>query len=74
MIDDDAVVKPFIDRLLELTYKRELELEKKIEKNLKPEMKWWLEDLKNFNIQLQIACLERKEKIRYIGEIGIRLQ
>lgn len=63
-----------LDRLLALTYERELELERKLETNLKPEMEWWFEDTKNLNIKLQIACLEEKEKARLVFGKAIRLQ
>jgi hypothetical protein len=56
-----------IKELLKLTYQREVELEKKIERCLDPRRRNWLIELKNTNIKLQIKCLEEIDKERKIA-------
>lgn len=63
-----------INKLLEIAYKREVELEDHIERNLKSDMTWFLQDTRDLNIAIQSACLEKKNKIRLVGQTGVRLQ
>lgn len=53
-----------IEELLKLTYKRELELEKQIEKVPYSKNVWFWEDTKNTNIAIQIACLQEMDKVK----------
>lgn len=53
----------YLEELLKLTYKRELELERKLEGEL-TKNKWFVEDTKRTNIYLQIRCLEEMDKIK----------
>lgn len=54
----------FLEELLKLTYKRELELERKIEKHPYSKNVWFWEDTKNTNVAIQIACLDKLDKIK----------
>lgn len=53
-----------LEQLLHITYKRELELEKVIEKLHYSHNLWFFEETKATNIKLQIAVLEKIDKIK----------
>lgn len=54
----------FLEQLLKLTYKREIEIEKQIEKHGYSRNVWFWEDTKNTNVAIQIACLEQLDRLK----------
>lgn len=53
-----------LEKLLKITYKRELELEDKIERLPFSHNLWFFKDTKDTNIAIQIECLEKMDKIK----------
>lgn len=56
-----------IKELLNIAYKRELELEELIE-TTNSHNKWFFKETKTLNIQIQTACLDKMDRQRRIKE------